>query len=122
MRYFVTLGLALGELLTHAACGQALSQWSEHQVDHHVHNAITTSSVKKKKKKKGRLCLMLRELADGIKNMVIMNLQVVVRWEGLHVCWRKTSELKWIVTTFKIIIIKKRIQPSREKKEERSNV
>lgn len=49
---------------------------------------------------------MLRELADGIKNMVIMNLQVVVRWEGQHVCWRKSSELKWIMTTFKITIKK----------------
>jgi len=25
-----------------------------------------------------------------------------VRWEELHVGWRKTSELKWIMTTFKI--------------------
>lgn len=31
-----------------------------------------------------------------------MALQVVVRWEELHVGWRKTSELKWIMTTFKI--------------------
>lgn len=39
-------------------------------------------------------------LVNGIKSMIIRNLQVLPRVEGLHVGWKTALELKWVKTAF----------------------
>jgi len=49
-----------------------------------------------------QLCSMFstKNLVNEIKSIIIRNLQVLARWEGLHVDWKTALELKRVMNAF----------------------